>query len=256
MAVLNLRPLAGGRILRGSQPFGLDAAATSGFLSGHGIQAIVDLRSELERSLVPWLVTDPGRTTGTGQAAVDGPGITAADGGSAPAAVVPPAVELILNPLDPTTAAGSLQSVRTAEDLGELYLDWVRMRPEWVATALRPAARGKRTLIHCSLGKDRTGVVSAIAMLASGGNEDQVVADYAATTPNLPEVLKVMAETWRLSVPSAREEFFSPDLMILQSPETAMRHFLAGFAGEFKDAGSFLRDAGLTAADVANLRRY
>jgi len=42
MAVLNLRPLAGGRILRGSQPFGLDAAATSGFLAEHGIQAIMD----------------------------------------------------------------------------------------------------------------------------------------------------------------------------------------------------------------------
>lgn len=56
MAVLNLRPLAGGRILRGSQPFGLDAAGTSNFLEQHGIQAIMDLRSDLERSIVPWLV--------------------------------------------------------------------------------------------------------------------------------------------------------------------------------------------------------
>lgn len=106
MAVLNLRPLAGGRILRGSQPFGLDAAATSAFLSEHGIQAIVDLRSDLERSLVPWLVPDDVNH----------------DGGRAPSAAVAPAVELINNPLDPNAIAGSLQAVETAEDLGELYL--------------------------------------------------------------------------------------------------------------------------------------
>lgn len=235
MAVLNLRPLAGGRILRGSQPFGLDAAATSGFLAEHGIQAIVDLRSELERSLVPWLVQDDN----------DG------DGGTA--AVVPPAVELIHNPLDPNAIAGSLQAVETAEDLGNLYLGWIRLRPEWVGDALRPVARGKRTLVHCSLGKDRTGVVSAIGLLAAGGTEDQVVADYAATTANLPDVLEVMAETWRLSVPSTPAEYFSPDLMILQSPEAAMRHFLAGFVQEFGDVRSFLLEAGLTAVEVESL---
>ncbi|YCK81551.1 tyrosine-protein phosphatase [Arthrobacter sp. D3-18] len=235
MAVLNLRPLAGGRILRGSQPFGLDAAATSGFLAEHGIQAIVDLRSELERSLVPWLVQDDN----------DG------DGGTA--AVVPPAVELIHNPLDPNAIAGSLQAVETAEDLGNLYLGWIRLRPEWVGDALRPVARGKRTLVHCSLGKDRTGVVSAIGLLAAGGTEDQVVADYGATTANLPDVLEVMAETWRLSVPSTPAEYFSPDLMILQSPEAAMRHFLAGFAQEFGDVRSFLLEAGLTAVEVESL---
>ncbi|MFC8040180.1 tyrosine-protein phosphatase [Paenarthrobacter sp. NPDC057355] len=238
MAVLNLRPLAGGRILRGSQPFGLDAAATSGFLAEHGIQAIVDLRSELERSLVPWLV----------------PENVNHDGGHAPAAVVPPAVELINNPLDPNAIAGSLQAVQTAEDLGELYLGWIRLRPGWVADALRPVAQGKRTLVHCSLGKDRTGVVSAIGLLAAGGTEDEVVADYAATTTNLPDVLKIMAETWRLSVPSTPAEYFSPDLMILQSPEAAMRHFLAGFAKEFGGVGGFLREAGLTAVEVEALR--
>lgn len=98
-------------------------------------------------------------------------------------------------------------------------------------------------------------MVSAIGLLAAGGTEDQVVADYAATTVNLPDVLEVMAETWRLSVPSTPAEYFSPpDLMILQSPpEAAMRHFLARFAQEFGDVRSFLREAGLTAVEVESL---
>ncbi|MFJ6452924.1 tyrosine-protein phosphatase [Paenarthrobacter sp. NPDC091669] len=249
MAVLNLRPLAGGRILRGSQPFGLDAAATSGFLAEHGIQAIVDLRSELERSLVPWLIQDHDVLSGD----------VVHDGGARPAAVVPaavapPVVELVNNPLDPNAIAGSLHAVETPEDLGELYLGWIKLRPEWVADALRPVARGKRTLVHCSLGKDRTGVVSAIALLAGGGSEDAVVEDYTATTLSLPTMLAVMAETWRLHVPSTPAAYFSPELMVLQSPEAAMRHFLAAFAEEFGDARSFLREAGLTAVEVEALR--
>ncbi|MFJ4027429.1 tyrosine-protein phosphatase [Paenarthrobacter sp. NPDC089989] len=223
MAVLNLRPLAGGRILRGSQPFGLDAASTSDFLAEHGIQAIVDLRSELERTMVPWLVSE----------------------GSP---------ELINNPLDPNAVAGSLQAVETPEDLGDLYLGWLRIRPEWAADALRPVAQGKRTLIHCSLGKDRTGVVSALALMASGASNEAVVNDYTATTANLPTVLETMAATWRLHVPSTPAQYFSPDLMILQSPEAAIRHFLVGFAREFGDAGGFLREAGLTAVEVETLR--
>ncbi|BCW43333.1 tyrosine-protein phosphatase [Arthrobacter sp. StoSoilB5] len=239
MAVLNLRPLAGGRILRGSQPFGLDAAATSGFLAEHGIQAIMDLRSELERSLVPWLVPN-------GSAA---PNATTPDGAGESTAV-----ELIHNPLDPNAVAGSLQAVETPEDLGDLYLGWIRVRPEWVADALRPVVEGKRTLVHCSLGKDRTGVVSAIALMAAGASDEAVVKDYTATTRNLPNLLQVMAETWRLHVPSTPAQYFSADLMILQSPEAAIRHFLVGFAREFGDARGFLREGGLTAVEVESLR--
>jgi protein-tyrosine phosphatase len=235
MAVLNLRPLAGGRILRGSQPFGLDAAGTSKFLEQHGIQAIMDLRSDLESSIVPWLV-DPGADS------------------NASASVAPSRVELIHNPLDPAAVAGSLQAVETPEDLGELYLGWLRVRPEWVADALRPVAQGKRTLVHCSLGKDRTGVVSAVALMAAGASDEAVVSDYTATTANLPDVLKVMADTWRLHVPSTPAQYFSPDLMILQSPEAAIRHFLVGFAREFGDARAFLNEAGLTAVEVQRLR--
>lgn len=242
MAVLNLRPLAGGRILRGSQPFGLDAAATSDFLAKHGIQAIMDLRSDLERALVPWLVPEEPREPASAalpQPSLQEPGT---------------AVELIHNPLDPNAVAGSLQAVEKPEDLGELYLGWIRIRPEWVADALRPVAQGKRTFIHCSLGKDRTGVVSAVALLAAGEPDEAVVNDYTATTQNLPNLLETMAETWRLMVPSTPAQYFSPELMILQSPEAAIRHFLVGFAREFRDARSFLRDSGLTAAEVNSLR--
>ena len=223
MAVLNLRSLAGGRILRGSQPFGMDTTATAAFLELHGIQAVVDLRSEYERAIVPWQLANG-------------------------------AVELVENPLDPRTASQGLQSIHTAEDLGELYLGWVRARPDWVAESLRPAAQGKRTLIHCSLGKDRTGVVSALALLAAGADRAAVVADYAASTAALPTMLETMAAAWRLAVPEVPEEAFSPSLMLLQSPDAAMEYFLNRFGHEFGSAADYLRDAGLSGSELDGLR--
>lgn len=224
MAVLNLRSLAGGRILRGSQPFGMDTTATAAFLELHGIQTVVDLRSGYERVIVPWQL-------GNG------------------------AVELVENPLDPRTASDGLQSIHTAEDLGELYLGWVRARPDWVAESLRPAAQGRRTLIQCSLGKDRTGVVSALALLTTGADHAAVVADYAASTAALPTMLETMAAAWRLAVPEVPEDAFSPSLMLLQSPEAAMEYFLDRFGHEFGSAADYLRDAGLSSSELDGLRR-
>jgi protein-tyrosine phosphatase len=234
MPVLNLRSLAGGRILRGSQPFGMDAAATAAFLELHGIQAVVDLRSEYERVIVPWQLAN-----GTGRK------------NAAPNHEV----ELVENPLDPRTASAGLQSIYTAEDLGELYLGWVRARPDWVAESLRPAAQGKRTLIHCSLGKDRTGVVSALELLATGAGHADVVADYAASTAALPTMLETMSATWRLAVPEVPEEAFSPSLMLLKSPEAAMEYFLDRFGHEFGSAADYLLDAGLSGSELEGLRR-
>lgn len=97
-------------------------------------------------------------------------------------------------------------------------------------------------------------MVSAVALMAAGASDEAVVNDYTATTANLPDVLKVMADTWRLHVPSTPAQYFSPDLMILQSPEAAIRHFLMGFAREFGDARAFLNEAGLTAVEVERLR--
>lgn len=221
MAVLNLRPLLGGRLLRGSQPFGLDAAATADFLARHGIRTVVDLRSSRERDLLPWQLT-----VGNG-------------------------VELLENPFDPAPAG--LPPVGTAEELGELYLSWVRQGPAWVAASLRPAANGP-VFVHCSLGKDRTGVVSALALLAAGTDPEAVVADYIATTPVLPQLLAVMAETWSRAVPALPPGAFNPAQLLLQSPEAAIRHFLAAFEQEFGSAADYLREAGLSAAELAALR--
>jgi protein-tyrosine phosphatase len=46
------------------------------------------------------------------------------------------------------------------------------------------------TLVHCAVGKDRTGVIIAIVLSAVGVSRLQIVADYDSTGPNMAAVLE------------------------------------------------------------------
>lgn len=62
------------------------------------------------------------------------------------------------------------------------YLGYLEDRPDQVLGAVRSIAHDQgATLVHCAAGKDRTGVVVALALTAAGVRRQAVVADYAAT---------------------------------------------------------------------------
>src|SRR4051794_39583514 len=62
------------------------------------------------------------------------------------------------------------------------YLGYLRDRPDSIVGALRDVAfGGGAAVVHCAAGKDRTGVVCALALAAVGVPRDAIVADYVAT---------------------------------------------------------------------------
>ena len=62
------------------------------------------------------------------------------------------------------------------------YLGYLEDRPDQVLGAVRSIAHDRgAALVHCAAGKDRTGVVVALALTAAGVRRAAVVADYAAT---------------------------------------------------------------------------
>ncbi|RCG30652.1 protein-tyrosine-phosphatase [Sphaerisporangium album] len=70
------------------------------------------------------------------------------------------------------------------------YHAYLRDRPDSVLAALRVLARGDgAAIVHCAAGKDRTGVVSALALSVAGVTREAIVADYAATGDRLERVL-------------------------------------------------------------------
>ena len=75
-----------------------------------------------------------------------------------------------------------------AESVGEArvrwYLSFCELAPRSVGVALRAIAEappGAATLVHCTAGKDRTGVVCALALAAAGAEHAAICSDFAAT---------------------------------------------------------------------------
>jgi protein-tyrosine phosphatase len=70
------------------------------------------------------------------------------------------------------------------------YLGYLEDRPESVVAALRAIAEAPgAVLVHCAAGKDRTGVVVAMALTVAGVRREAVVADYEATAERIERIL-------------------------------------------------------------------
>jgi protein tyrosine/serine phosphatase len=69
-----------------------------------------------------------------------------------------------------------------ADPMAGHYLGYLEDRPDQVVAAVRTIASAEGpVLVHCAAGKDRTGVVVALALSAVGVHPEAIVADYMAT---------------------------------------------------------------------------
>jgi protein tyrosine/serine phosphatase len=101
----------------------------------------------------------------------------------------------------PADWAASVLPRQTAEhDQGEppavrSYLGYLSDRPEAVVGAVRALAEGGpgASVVHCAAGKDRTGVVCALALAVAGVGHDDIVADYALTAEVIDGVVARLA---------------------------------------------------------------
>lgn len=81
------------------------------------------------------------------------------------------------------------------ERVAQIYLDYLTERPDSIIAALRMIAHGVGvTIVHCAAGKDRTGVVCALALDAAGVCRRAIVDDYVQSGERLDAVLDRLAE--------------------------------------------------------------
>lgn len=140
--------------------------------------------------------------------------------------------------------------------LVELYEKIVTQHASVVVNALSDlSAAGDRTvLVHCTAGKDRTGIVVALALLAVGVDRDAVLEDYEATEGYLAgEWLDGMiARAGRYGVPD------TPELRALMggSPRIALEEVLERVEREHGSVRRYLLESGLGLSELAALRTW
>jgi protein-tyrosine phosphatase len=198
------------RLLRSDNLQDLSARDVRRLVDDYGVRTVVDLRSELE--------------VGTG-------------------------------PLDrsPEVTVANLalrRNVTGRRGFAGVYLGFLAERPDAVVAALRLIAYGPgAAVVHCTAGKDRTGVVVALALADVGVERAAIVADYAASGEYFAAVVSRLAAARRV-----------PELSRAAALEHApravtMERFLDGVVEEFGGVGEWLGGNGWTVADHEALRR-
>ncbi len=87
------------------------------------------------------------------------------------------------------------------------YMSYLRLRPDSIVGAVRAIATAEgAVLVHCAAGKDRTGVVVALALEAAGVDRDMIVADYLATAERIDAIVARL-----ISSPLYRDELQGHD---------------------------------------------
>jgi protein-tyrosine phosphatase len=99
-------------------------------------------------------------------------------------------------------------------------------------------------MLHCSAGKDRTGILSAIILGVLGVADEMIVDDYALSGPAMVRLVDHLQRTY----PDARERLdrVAPALMAAE-PES-MQRFLASFRAEHGSFEGYLSDLGMASA--------
>jgi protein tyrosine/serine phosphatase len=72
----------------------------------------------------------------------------------------------------------------------DVYLGYLNHRPDSFVGALEDiAASSGATLVHCAAGKDRTGMVCALALESVGVSREAIVADYVVTAERISLIM-------------------------------------------------------------------
>jgi protein-tyrosine phosphatase len=138
----------------------------------------------------------------------------------------------------------------------KIYSDFAfRAAPEYAKVFVQLKEDKLPLLYHCSAGKDRTGVFSALLLLSLGVPEDTVLADYALTTNYLRENTeanrKMMASTGSALSHLTREQ---RDVLMAADPEY-LSSTLRAIDAKYGSFDNYRRQAlGVSDSDVETLR--
>jgi protein-tyrosine phosphatase len=227
---------APGVLLRADNLQGLTAHDVGRLVGDLGVRAVVDLRTEVEVEL-------------------EGPGPLVSE----------ERVEIRHRSLMPEVGArtdvavdGALpwQGREFENDRGEsgavqAYLSYLLDRPDSVVGALRDVAYAPGgVVVHCAAGKDRTGMVCALALEMAGVQRAAVIADYVATGERLEPLLARL----RASASYAADLEGRPMESHRPRAET-MRRTLELVDERHGGAAGWLAAHGFEAADASALRQ-
>ncbi|KAA9105856.1 tyrosine-protein phosphatase [Microbacterium rhizomatis] len=149
--------------------------------------------------------------------------------------------------------AGIVEQVPTLEELYVAILGSSATEFADIARTVVAASGSERpgVLLHCTAGKDRTGLAAAILLLVANVPRNVIVEDYVRTGRNLAGTIAeaLISLITTLGVP------LTPRLRALatESPASAIEAAMDWITSEHGDAAGYLRTGGMTTAEIKKL---
>jgi len=155
---------------------------------------------------------------------------------------------------DPTYVSVPVQNPADPDhewlSLAEIYLAMLDLRPQLFTKAVAAVADAPdgAVVVHCAGGKDRTGIVVAMALTIADVDPELIAADYALTEDRLRETTAEFLET----IPDERTREILRGLQA--TPASNMLRVLEHLDEKYDGVEGYLRAGGMTTEQLAALR--
>ena len=233
------------RLIRADNLQGLSERDVRMLVDDHHVRAVADLRTGIEVAS-----EGPGPMTEESAVVIEHYSLFPEAGHNTDAAALPDDGPVVLPWQNlPADANGSVEQPKTAADF---YLRYLLDRGDSVIETFRLIAKTDgATIVHCAAGKDRTGVVVAMALAEVGVRREEIIEDYSLSAERIQEIFSRLRAS----------DTYSDDTMHKQvdhhTPRDAtMEQLLATIDAVHGGVGAWLRKHGWTEDDAQALRTH
>ena len=231
----NARVVVPGVLLRSDNLQSLTARDVGLLVEQEALEVVLDLRTELEVEL-----EGPGPIARESRVRIEHHSLYPRSGGNTD---LDAAVAL----WPPTDSRGWPDEPRVVQ----AYLSYTTARPDSIVASIRTIANARgAVLVHCAAGKDRTGVVVALALDAAGVDRKMIVDDYLATAERIDAIMARL-----VSSPTYRSELEGHNPRTHAPVPGAMERVFELFDEDFGGTAAWLSAHGLGTPDLERLRR-
>jgi protein tyrosine/serine phosphatase len=144
------------------------------------------------------------------------------------------------------------EGAEAPKSAADFYLRYLLDRPDSILDTLRLIANTDgATIVHCAAGKDRTGVVVAIALAEVGVRREQIVEDYALSAARIEQIFERLraSDTYADDLAGSSVDKHAPR-------DTTMQELLDSIERVHGGVPAWLRKHGWTDDDAAALRKH
>ncbi len=231
---VNARVVVPGVLLRSDNLQSLTARDVSVLVEQQALEVVLDLRTEREVEL-----EGPGPITREPGVRIEHRSLYPRSGGNTD-------LDAAFPNLWPQITTGNWSD---EPQVVRAYLSYLIARPDSVVASVRAIANARGgVLVHCAAGKDRTGMVVALALDAAGVDRQAIVGDYLVTAERIDAIMARL-----VSSPTYRPELEGHDPQAHAPVPGTMERVLEIVDDRFGGSAAWLSAQGLESVELDRL---